>query len=120
MQLADVDGDFAPDLAVAVAGAPLELFIDRVGLLERRTNPFFGDDPPVASAIAIGGWDPGCEPDVVIAGAASESRRGVPGGALEVDGTGPAGNDVVMVDLDDDGDLDAVIATPEGAQWLAR
>ena len=120
MQLADIDGDFAPDLAVAVAGAPLELFVDRVGLLERRTVPFFGDAPPVARAIAIGGWDPGCEPDVVIAGDASESRRGVPGGGLEVDGAGPAGTDVVMVDLDDDGDLDAVIATPEGAQWLVR
>jgi hypothetical protein len=56
----------------------------------------------------------------VIAGAATETRRGLPGGALEVDGAGPAGTDAVMVDLDDDGDLDAVIATPEGARWLAR
>jgi len=31
-----------------------------------------------------------------------------------------AANDVVMIDLDEDGDLDAVIATPEGVRWLAR
>ena len=117
--IADVDGDFDPDLAVAVAGAPLHLYVNREGLLEEQTFPRFGE-PPIASAIAIGGWDPGCEPDVVIAGATTESRRGLPGGALEIDGDGPAGGDVVMVDLDDDGDTDALIATPEGVRWLAR
>ncbi len=117
--LADVDGDFDPDLAVAVVGAPLHLYVNREGLLEEQTFPRLGE-PPIAAAIAIGGWDPGCEPDVVIAGDATESRRGLPGGALEVDGEGPAGGDVVMVDLDDDGDLDALIATPEGVRWLAR
>ncbi len=120
IQLADADGDFDPDLAIAVATAPLELFINREGLLEKQTIPRLGDPVPTATAIAIGGWDPGCEPDLVIAGAATESRRGVPGGGLEVDGDGPAGSDVVMVDLDDDGDLDAMIATPEGVRWLAR
>lgn len=117
--LADVDGDFDPDLAVSVAGAPLHLYVNREGLLEEQTFPRFGE-PPIASAIAIGGWDPGCEPDVVIAGDATESRRGLPGGALEIDGDGPAASDVVMVDLDDDGDTDALIATPEGVRWLAR
>ncbi|MBA2542487.1 MAG: hypothetical protein H0V17_22790, partial [Deltaproteobacteria bacterium] len=90
------------------------------GLLEDQTFVRFPDSVPTARAIAIGGWDPGCEPDVVIAGDATETRRGVPGGALELDGAGPPGSDVVMLDLDDDGDLDAVIATPEGARWLAR
>ena len=37
-----------------------------------------------------------------------------------LDGEGPAGSDVVMIDIDDDGDLDALVATPEGVQWLAR
>lgn len=120
LQLADADGDFDPDLAVAVAGAPLRLYINREGLLEEQTFPRLGDPVPTARALAIGGWEGGCEPDLVIAGDATETRRGVPGGGLEVDGEGPAGSDVVMVDLDDDGDLDAVIATPEGVRWLAR
>jgi len=117
--LADVDGDFDPDLAVSVAGAPLHLYVNREGLLEEQTFPRFGV-PPISRAIAVGGWDPGCEPDLVIAGAPTQTRRGVPGGAFEIDGDGPASTDVVMVDLDDDGDLDALIATPEGVQWLAR
>jgi hypothetical protein len=120
MTLADVDGDFDPDLAVAVTGAHLELYVNREGLLEQQTFPRFGDPVPTATAIAIGGWDAGCEPDLVIAGDATETRRGVPGGALELDGEGPAGSDAVMIDIDDDGDLDALIATPEGVQWLAR
>lgn len=117
--LADVDGDFDPDLAVSVAGAPLHLYVNREGLLEEQTFPRFGE-APIAAAVAIGGWEPGCEPDVVIAGELTEARRGLPGGALELDGEGPAGSDVVMADIDDDGDLDAVIATPEGVRWLAR
>jgi hypothetical protein len=119
LQLADVDGDFDPDLAVAVAAAPLKLFVNREGLLEDQTFPRFGE-VPVANAIAIGGWDPGCEPDLIVAGDVTETRRGLPGGMLEIDGDGPAGTDAVMVDLDDDGDLDVVIATEEGARWLAR
>ncbi|MBA3671483.1 MAG: hypothetical protein H0W68_05605, partial [Gemmatimonadaceae bacterium] len=74
-----------------------------------------------ASAFAFGGWDGGCEPDAVIAaGVDTEALRGQPGGALELEASAPAASDVVMVDLDDDGDLDAILATPEGAQWLAR
>ena len=32
----------------------------------------------------------------------------------------PAATDVVMIDLDSDGALDAVVSTSEGAVWLAR
>jgi hypothetical protein len=121
MQLADIDGDFDPDLIVAVTGGPLRLYVDRQGLLEDQTFVRFVDTVPVATAIAVGGWDPGCEPDVVVAGATvTESRRGQPGGALEIDGMGPGASDAVMIDIDDDGDLDALIATPEGVRWLAR
>jgi hypothetical protein len=34
--------------------------------------------------------------------------------------TAPASTDVIMFDIDDDGDLDALFATPQGVQWLAR
>ncbi len=119
MQLADVDGDFDPDLVVAVDGAPLRLYVDRAGLLEDQTFVRIAD-PPIAAAIAIGGWDGGCEPDAVIAGADTQSRRGEPGGALEVDGAGPPAGDALMIDIDHDGDLDVLLATAEGVQWLAR
>jgi hypothetical protein len=120
LSLADIDGDFDPDLAVSIAGGPLRIFIDREGLLEDQTFPRLGTVPE-ASAIAIGGWDLGCEPDVVIASAGgTETRRGLPGGGLEIDGTATPASDVVMVDLDDDGILDAVISTAGGVRWLAR
>jgi hypothetical protein len=121
MQLADVDGDFDPDLTVAVAGAPLKIYLDREGQLEDQTFRVVGDPVPVATAIAIGGWDPSCEPDAVFASSATtESRRGLSTGVFEIDGTAPAAGDVVMADLDDDGDLDAVLATPQGVLWLTR
>lgn len=121
MELADADGDFDPDLAVAVSGAPLRLYIDRDGRLEDQTFVRLESPVPTANAIAIGGWDPGCEPDAVIAGdGETQALRGQPGGGFGVDGSAPAATDVVMTDLDDDGDLDAVISTAEGARWLAR
>jgi hypothetical protein len=121
MQMVDIDGDFDPDLAVVVAGAPLHLYIDRDGLLEDQTFARLAPPIPTANAIAIGGWDPGCEPDAIIAGdGETAALRGAPGGTLEADASAPPASDVVMVDLDDDGKLDAVIATQEGARWLVR
>jgi hypothetical protein len=32
----------------------------------------------------------------------------------------PPATDAVLVDVDDDGDLDAILATPQGVVWLAR
>jgi hypothetical protein len=120
LQLADVDGDFDPDLVVTIVNAPFKVFLDRAGLLEDQTFNTLGP-APTANAVAIGGWDLGCEPDVVIAKTTdTETRRGQPGGTLEIDGAAPGASDVVMVDIDDDGVLDAVIATTERARWLAR
>ena len=121
--LADADGDLDPDLAVAVSGAPMHLYIDRVGLLEDqvavRAPP---PSPPTIHAIAFGGWDDGCEPDAVLAGDGGPAPwRGQPGGTFTSDTTmAPPATDVVMVDIDDDGDLDAVLATAQGEVWLAR
>jgi hypothetical protein len=119
--LADADGDFDPDLAVAVRGAAMRLYIDREGGLEDQSFVRLPQPIPQAKAIAIGGWDDGCEPDAVIAAAtASPALRGEPGGAFAPDAAAPAATDVVMIDLDDDGDLDAVLATAEGVRWFAR
>ncbi|MBX3158458.1 MAG: VCBS repeat-containing protein [Deltaproteobacteria bacterium] len=122
LELADADGDFDPDLAIAVAGGgPMRLFVNRDGRLEDQSFVRLPQPAPRARAIAIAGWDAGCEPDAVIAGdGGAPTLRGEPGGALAADGAAPPASDVVMVDLDDDGDLDAVLATPEGVVWLAR
>lgn len=120
LTLADADNDFDPDLAVSIAGAPMRLYIDRDGRLEDQSFVRLPQPAPVAKAIALGGWDAGCEPDVIVAGDASAAMRGLPTGNFEADASAPAATDAIFVDIDDDGDLDAILATAEGVQWLAR
>jgi hypothetical protein len=121
--LADADGDYDPDLAIAVRGAPMRLLVDRDGRLEDQSFVRLPQPAPVIHALAFGGWDAGCEPDAVLASdAGTPPLRGLPGGVFEAEvaAAAPPATDVVMADIDDDGDLDALYATPEGVQWLAR
>jgi hypothetical protein len=122
LTLADANGDFAPDLAIAIAGAPMKLLVNRGdGRLEDRTYITIAS-PPTIHAAAFGGWDDGCEPDAVFAtDAGTPTLRGQPSGAFAAESaTAPPSTDVLMTDIDDDGDLDALFATPQGVQWLAR
>jgi hypothetical protein len=122
LTLADANGDFAPDLAIAVTGAPMKLLVNRGdGRLEDRTFITI-PSPPTIHAAAFGGWDAGCEPDAVLAtDAGTPTLRGQPDGAFAAEeAMAPGSTDVLMVDIDDDGDLDALFATPQGVQWLAR
>ncbi len=121
LALADADGDLDPDLAVAVEAAPLRLYVARDGHLEDQSFVRFPQPIPAASAIAVGDWDAGCRPDVVIASdPGGPSLSGQSTDVFAPDATAPAAGDVVLADLDDDGDLDAILAGPDGARWLAR
>lgn len=121
LSFADADGDFDPDLAVAVKGAPMRLYIDREGRLEDQSFVRLPQPAAQASAIAIGGWDDGCEPDAVVAAATGgASLRGTPTGMFASEAAVPAATDAVLADIDDDGDLDALLAGAEGVTWLAR
>jgi hypothetical protein len=121
LAFADADGDFDPDLAVAVRDAPMRLYIDRDGLLEDQSFIRLPQPAPIAHAVALGGWDDGCEPDAVIAAdAGADTLRGQPGGTYATDAAAPPATAVIMADIDDDGDLDALLATAQGVTWLAR
>lgn len=117
---ADGDPDLDADLAVAVKGAPMKLYLSREGQLEDQSFPRLPQPAPTAAAIALAGWDAGrCEPDALVAGATSLALHGETE-AFTIEAMLDAATDVVMIDLDEDGDLDAVLATPEGVRWLAR
>lgn len=121
LALADADGDLDPDLVVAVAGAPLRLYIARDGRLEDQSFVRLPDAPSDARAIAIGAWDASCEPDALIASASTSlALHGQPTGALDRAAELAAATDLVLTDLDDDGIPDALLVTPEGTRWVAR
>ncbi len=121
LALVDADGDLAPDLEVAVDGAPWRLYIDRDGTLEDQSFVRLPQPAAEASAIAVGGWDSGCEPDVVVAsGSGGSGLHGQADGTFADDGVIPPASDVVMVDIDGDGALDAILATDGGVIWVAR
>jgi len=117
----DADGDFDPDLAVAIKGEAMRLYIDRDGHLEDQSFVRLPQPAPIAHAIAIGGWDDGCAPDAVIAAdAGAPTLAGQPEGVFAAAEDAPPATDVIMVDIDDDGDLDAILASDQGVTWLAR
>jgi len=121
LALVDADGDFDPDLVVSVKAGGMRLYIDREGRLEDQSFVRLPQPPPQALAVAVGGWDDGCEPDAVVAAAAGgPSLRGSANGTFTTETTTPAATDAVLADIDDDGDLDALLATTGGVTWLAR
>ncbi|MBP6849258.1 MAG: VCBS repeat-containing protein [Kofleriaceae bacterium] len=119
--LADTDGDLDPDLWVGLAAAPIRLYGNRAGLFDDQSFALLPQPAPTARALAAGSWDDACAPDAVLAsdGGSTLLRGGGDGGRLISAGSGPAGGSVVLVDLDDDGAGDVVIAGAAGVAWLA-
>jgi hypothetical protein len=121
LHFADADDDLVPDLAIAIAGAPMHLLVARGTKLEDQTPVRLPQPAPIANAVALGSWDGGCFTDAIIAsGGESVVTSGDANGTLNPVAMAPAATDVVMVDLDDDGDLDTLLATDGGVVWLAR
>jgi hypothetical protein len=120
LRLADADGDLAPDLWVSVEAGPARLYIAREGRLENQSFPRLPQPAPVASAIAVGSWDDDCAADAAVAATPGVLWHGDGAGAQVADGAAPGSTGAELVDLDDDGDLDLVLATPSGVQWLSR
>ncbi len=121
LALADVDGDADLDLGVALAGAPARLYINRGGRLEDQSFVRLPQPAPTATAVAIADWNGDCAADLALAGAASSALlRADDRDGFADEATAAAAGDVAFVDLDDDGDRDVVLATPDGVTWLSR
>jgi len=124
----DITGDGYADLLVGALGSPLHLYVNRGdGRLEDRSFVHLPSDEAVdATSIAVADWDGDCLLDIAvgIAGGASSPlawRGSDTGVMIDEDVSLPAGEQVLLVDLDDDGVRDLVIVGGEdGVVWGRR
>ncbi|MCB9564049.1 MAG: VCBS repeat-containing protein [Kofleriaceae bacterium] len=124
LALADVDGDGDLDLGVALAGAPVRLYVNRGGRLEDQSFVRLPQPAPEGASLAIADWTGDCKPDLAVAvPAGSVLWRGEQVGttdAFTADAAAAGASAVRYLDLDDDGRRDLVLATPGGVTWLRR
>jgi hypothetical protein len=125
LDLGDLNGDGALDLLLAAEGAPVRLYANRGdGRLEDRSFlslPSVEAVSPLSAAVAD--WDGDCLVDAVVGlgeGAAPLSWRGRTDGAMVDDGALGAAGEVILADVDDDGDRDALVLEGEELVWIAR
>ena len=127
LALVDIGLDGYLDLVVGGLGSPLRLYVNRGdGRLEDRsfvTLP--ATDVVDVTGLAAGRWDGDCLRDVVVAraGSALLTWLGSDTGVLSEDdlGDAPVAETVLMVDVDDDGVRDLLVAGGgEGVGWVRR
>lgn len=124
LALADANGDGFLDLVVGAIGTHVRLYVNRGdGRLEDRsfvTLP--GVEAMDVTSLAMGDWGGDCLADIVIgAGDDPRSWRGADTGVFVDDPIALAqGDQVMLVDVDDDGDRDLLIAGGAGEVTWAR
>ncbi len=124
--LSDVNGDGARDLVVGALGTNLRLYVNRGdGRLEDRSFVSLPDiDARDVTSLAVADWTGDCLVDLV-AGVASGTPvtwRGADGNMLVGDSIDQdlAGDRVLLVDIDDDGDRDLIVGDAGGITWVRR
>lgn len=124
LAIADVNGDSAADLVVGAVAEPVRLYVNRGdGRLEDRSFVTLPDGAAVdATAVAARDWDGDCLPDIAVAtGTAPLSWRGSDTGAFVAETVGGAsGDQLVLADIDGDGDADLLIADDTVLTWMRR
>ncbi len=124
--LVDVGADGFLDLAVAGLGMPVRLYVNRGdGRLEDRSFVTLPSIESIdATGLAGGYFDGDCFADLVVAqpDLAPLSWRGTDAGALTAESLdqAPAGTQVVLADVDDDGAVDLLIAGGTDGIGLVR
>lgn len=123
LAIADVNRDGAVDLVVGAVAASVRLYINRGdGRLEDRSFVTLPNmDIVDAQAVSAADWDADCLPDIAVAATGGlRSWRGSDTGEF-VDEAMPAGGDqLVLSDVDDDGDRDLIVAGAGEVVWVRR
>jgi hypothetical protein len=125
---ADITGDGFADLFVGALGSRVRMYVNRGdGRLEDRSFVNLPSDEVVdATSIALADWDGDCLPDVAVAIAEGSRsplgwRGSDTGEMIDEQLDLPAGEQVLLVDLDDDGVRDLVVAGGvDGVVWGRR
>jgi len=127
MALFDVNADGALDLISAGIGSNVRIYVNRGdGRLEDRsfiTLPLV--DSADAVSVAAGDWDGDCLPDVVVGlsgnAVAPLSWRGDGAEALVSETLQvTTGSQLLLADVDDDGDRDLLVAGSSSVVWVRR
>jgi hypothetical protein len=117
---ADVDGDLDLDLVVALESAAVRIYINRDGRLEDQSFVRLPQPAPAVVAAVAGDWDGDCVPDLILAGTSSSTLRGGADGTFASERSLVEASAAALADLDDDGDLDLLLAGPGGVRWYRR